>query len=71
MTPTTQIESTGEVLTIGQREQNARRHIAHKLARIEQECWTLNECKAAGHCLAAIFLLNFRNRKERTHEPRT
>ena len=54
MTPTTQIESTGEVLTIDQREQNARRHIAHKLARIEQELWTLGEWKAAGQCADAI-----------------
>jgi len=65
------IESTGEVLTIEQRERDARRHIAHKLARIEHECWTLNECKAAGYCQAAIFLLNFRIRKERTDVPRT
>jgi len=69
-----QIKSDGESLTIDQREREARRHIAHKLARIEQECWTLNEREAAGHCQAAIFLLNFRTRKtrkERTDEPRT
>jgi len=65
------IESTGEILTSGQREQAARRHIAHKLTRIEQECWTLNERKAASYCRAAIFLLNFRTRKERTDESRT
>ena len=48
------IESTGEILSIDQREHDACRHIVHKLVRIEQELWTLGEPRAARHCADAI-----------------
>ena len=51
---TKQIESTGHVLTIGQREKEARRHLVNTLARTEQQLWTLGEREAAEHCRAAI-----------------
>lgn len=49
-----QIESTGETLTIDQREEDARRHIIHALARIEQQCFTLGHGRAAEYCKQAI-----------------
>ena len=70
---TTRIESTGNILTIGQREHEARRHIVHKLARIEQELWILGEPIAAGHCAAAMDAMNDTRTptKENEREPRT
>lgn len=49
-----QIESTGESLTIDQREKVAQRYIIHTLARIEQQCYTMGCFRAAMYCKRAI-----------------
>lgn len=68
-----QIESTGHIMTIGQREHEARRHIVNTLATTEQRLWTLNEQEAARHVQAAIDSLktSIRTRKERNDVSRT
>ena len=69
------IESTGHVMTIPQRERDARRHIVDVLATNEQRLWTLNEQEAARHVQAAIDTLKTtilnRNPKEDAHGTRT
>lgn len=49
-----QIESSGEILTLKQRDRVALRTIANQLARIETQLWTLGKGKAARHCNRAI-----------------
>ena len=54
MNHTKQIESTGHHMTIPEREEEARRHFARTLARVEQQCRVLGHTVTAEHCHNAI-----------------
>lgn len=51
------IESTGNRMTLDQREADAVRYIIEKLQRIERELDTLGHKTAAGYCWAATICL--------------